>query len=290
MSLLIDGKQIKTKVLTSLQAQLSFLKKRAITPCILIIQVGEDPASSIYVRNKKKLSDELGVECIVNKLDAKITQEELLYTIYRANNDKLINGILVQVPLPKHIDENIVISAINPMKDVDCFHPENVGKLWTAKTMYEGIMPCTPYGVIKMLELSNIGMNGKNAVVLGRSNIVGKPMAALLMLNGCTVTICHSKTINAASICSKADILIAAIGNPKFVTREYTNPKQVIIDVGINRTPDGKVCGDVDFDNVKDYVKAISPVPGGAGVMTVVMLLANLITITKMQNEITNIK
>jgi len=280
---LISGKEIAKQIEDELLQEIENLKSKNIVPTISIIQVGDNPASAVYVRNKLKLCERLKINGNLEHLEENVSEEALLSTINKLNNDKNINGILVQLPLPKHIDENKVIEAINPNKDVDCFHNENVGKLWTSKSKYPTILPCTPAGVIQMIKRSNIEIASKNVVIIGRSNIVGKPLAALFLLENATVTVCHSKTKDLAKVCSEAEILVPCIGKAKFVTKEFTNPSQVIIDVGINRDENGKLCGDVDFDNVD--VKYISPVPGGVGPMTIIMLLNNLITVTKEQNK-----
>lgn len=285
---LINGKEISEIIVNELRNDVDNFKNQQITPTINIFQIGDVAASSIYVRNKKRLCDKIGVNCNIIKLEEQVGENELIKLINDSNNDKNINGILVQLPLPSHINENKIIESISPIKDVDCFNELNVGKLWSAKNKFNGIMPCTPYGVIQMLKRSNIDIVGKNVTIIGRSNIVGKPLAALFLLEGATPTICHSKTTNLASICANADILVPCLGKAKFITKEFTNPNQVIIDVGINRDESGKICGDVDFENVKDYVKAISPVPGGVGPMTIAMLLNNLLIATKLQNEAIN--
>ncbi|MDR3249975.1 MAG: bifunctional methylenetetrahydrofolate dehydrogenase/methenyltetrahydrofolate cyclohydrolase, partial [Mycoplasmataceae bacterium] len=254
-------------------------------PSIVIIQIGNNQASNVYVRNKLKLCEKLAVNGKLKHLEENIAEIELIKLIKNLNDDKNVNGILVQLPLPGHIDENKIIETINPIKDVDCFHLENVGKIWTAKKRFKGILPCTPDGIIEILKRSHIEMEGKNVVILGRSNIVGKPLAALFLLENATVTICHSKTNNLINICSRADVLVAAIGKAKFITKAYTNNHQIIVDVGMNRDENNKLCGDVDFENVKDCVYAISPVPGGVGPMTIVMLIKNLISATKLQND-----
>jgi len=282
---LISGKDIAKQIENELLHEIEVLKSKNIIPTITIIQVGDNPASAVYVRNKLKLCERLKINGTLEHLEENVTEETLLKTIVKLNNDKNVNGILVQLPLPKHIDENKVIETISPNKDVDCFHCENVGKIWTAKKNFNGILPCTPAGVIQMIKRSNINISGKNVVIIGRSNIVGKPLAALFLLEDATVTICHSRTQNIKDVCSKADILVPCLGKAKFVTKEFTNPNQVIIDVGINRDEQGKLCGDCDFENIKEDVQAISPVPGGVGPMTIIMLLNNLITVTKEQNK-----
>ncbi|MDR1850852.1 MAG: bifunctional methylenetetrahydrofolate dehydrogenase/methenyltetrahydrofolate cyclohydrolase [Mycoplasmataceae bacterium] len=284
--LLINGKEISEKICGELNHKIDFLKNKGIIPTIALIQVGDNPASAVYVRNKIRLCDKLGIVGQLHHLEESTSEADLIALINRLNDDDKVNGILVQLPVPKHIDENKVIDAISPNKDVDCFHAKNVGLLWTAKRDFNGILPCTPYGVIQMLKRSNIELKGKNVVIIGRSNIVGKPLASLFLLENATVTVCHSGTQNLAQICAKADVLVPCIGKAKFVTKEFTNPYQVIIDVGINRDENGKLCGDVDFENVKDSVYAISPVPGGVGPMTIIMLLNNLINVTYAQNNL----
>ena len=271
---LIDGKAISAQIKDELKEQVAKLKEQGIELTLAVIQVGEDPASSVYVRNKKNACAYIGINSIAHELPKETTQEELLDLIDKLNNDYKVNGILVQLPLPKHIDEDAIINAISPAKDVDGFHPQNVGALSIGKKGFES---CTPAGVIQLLKRSNINIEGKECVVLGRSNIVGKPMAMLLLRENGTVTVCHSKTKNLKEITKRADILIVALGKPKFITKEYIKEGAVVIDVGIHRNSENKLCGDVDFDDVKDMVEAITPVPGGVGPMTIAMLMYNCV-------------
>ena len=274
MARLIDGKLISTQIKDELKAEVEALKEKGIVPCLAVIQVGKDPASSVYVNNKKKACAYIGIESLAYELEENISQEELLTIIDELNHNDMVNGILVQLPLPKHIDEESVIKAIAPEKDVDGFHPETVGNMCIGS---KGFLPCTPAGVIQLLKRSNIEIEGKECVVIGRSNIVGKPMALLLLRENGTVTITHSRTKDLKEITKRADILIAAIGKPKFVTAEYVKEGAVVIDVGIHRNADNKLCGDVDFDDVVEKVSAITPVPGGVGPMTIAMLMNNCV-------------
>lgn len=271
---LIDGKAISAQIKDELKEQVATLKEQGIELTLAVIQVGQDPASSVYVRNKKNACAYIGINSVAHELPEETTQEELLDLIDKLNKYEKINGILVQLPLPKHIDEDEVISAIAPSKDVDGFHPQNVGALSIGK---KGFVSCTPAGIIQLLKRSNIDIEGKECVVLGRSNIVGKPMAMLLLRENGTVTVCHSKTKNLKEITKRADILIVALGKPKFITKEYIKEGAVVIDVGIHRNSENKLCGDVDFDDVKDSVSAITPVPGGVGPMTIAMLMYNCV-------------
>ena len=274
MAQLIDGKLISTQIKDELKAEVAVLKEKGITPCLAVIQVGNDPASSVYVNNKKKACAYIGIESLSYELEEQISQEELLTIIDELNHNEMVNGILVQLPLPGHIDENTVIHAIAPEKDVDGFHPETVGNMCIGS---KGFLPCTPAGVIQLLKRSNIEIEGKECVVIGRSNIVGKPMAMLLLRENGTVTITHSRTKDLKEITKRADILVAAIGKPKFVTAEYVKEGAVVIDVGIHRNENNKLCGDVDFDDVIEKVSAITPVPGGVGPMTIAMLMNNCV-------------
>ena len=274
MAQLIDGKMISTQIKDELKAEVALLKEKGILPCLAVIQVGNDPASSVYVNNKKKACAYIGIESKSYELDENITQKTLMDLIDELNQDKTVNGILVQLPLPKHLDEEAVIQAITPEKDVDGFHPETVGNMCIGS---KGFLPCTPAGVIQLLKRSDIDIAGKECVVIGRSNIVGKPMAILLLRENGTVTITHSKTKDLKEVTKRADILVAAIGKPKFVTAEYIKEGAVVIDVGIHRNENNKLCGDVDFDDVIDKVSAITPVPGGVGPMTIAMLMNNCV-------------
>ena len=274
MAHLIDGKIISAQIKDELKAEVEALKEKGIIPCLAVIQVGNDPASSVYVNNKKKACAYIGIESLAYELNENISQDELLTIIDELNHNDMVNGILVQLPLPKHIDEEAVIKGIAPEKDVDGFHPETVGNMCIGS---KGFLPCTPAGVIQLLKRSNIEIEGKECVVIGRSNIVGKPMALLLLRENGTVTITHSRTKDLKEITKRADILVAAIGKPKFVTADYVKEGAVVIDVGIHRNEDNKLCGDVDFDDVVDKVGAITPVPGGVGPMTIAMLMNNCV-------------
>ena len=274
MAQLIDGKLISTQIKDELKLEVAALKEKGVIPCLAVIQVGNDPASSVYVNNKKKACAYIGIESLSYELEEAVSQEELLSIIDELNHNEMVHGILVQLPLPKHIDEESVIKAISPEKDVDGFHPETVGNMCIGS---KGFLPCTPAGVIQLLKRSNIDICGKECVVVGRSNIVGKPMALLLLRENGTVTIAHSKTNDLKEITKRADILIAAVGKPKFITSEYVKEGAVVIDVGIHRNEDNKLCGDVDFDDVIDKVSAITPVPGGVGPMTIAMLMNNCV-------------
>jgi len=274
MAQLIDGKLISTQIKDELKEEVACLKEKGVVPCLAVIQVGKDPASSVYVNNKKKACAYIGIESLSYELDEAISQEALLAIIDELNNNDMVNGILVQLPLPKHINEEAIIQAISPKKDVDGFHPETVGNMCIGS---DGFLPCTPAGVIQLLKRSGITIEGKECVVIGRSNIVGKPMAILLLRENGTVTIAHSRTKDLKEITKRADILVAAIGKPKFITSEYVKEGAVVIDVGIHRNADNKLCGDVDFDDVVDKVSAITPVPGGVGPMTIAMLMNNCV-------------
>ena len=264
---IIDGKKVSAQVKQEVKNETELLKKEySITPGLAVVIVGDDPASRVYVNNKKKACELVGFHSEEYALPAKTTQEELLDLVKTLNEKKDINGILVQLPLPKHLDDKAVIEAINPLKDVDAFHAVNVGKIMLGEYDF---LPCTPAGVMEMLHYYNIEVSGKNCVVIGRSNIVGKPMGMLLLHENGTVTICHSRTKNLAEVCSRADILVAAVGKPKFVTADMVKEGAVVIDVGMDRDENGKLCGDVDFENVKDKCSYITPVPGGVGPMTI---------------------
>ena len=280
MAKIIDGKVISASVKKRVQNEVSDLKQKGVTVGLAVIIVGEDPASKVYVSNKKKACEALGIISEEYALPESTTNEELLALINELNRKPSINGILCQLPLPKHLDEKLIINSIDPNKDVDAFHPFNVGKIMIGDFHF---LPCTPAGVMEMLEYEGIDVTGKNCVVIGRSNIVGKPMNMLLLHKNGTVTVCHSKTNNLAEICKKADILVVAVGRPNFVTADMVKPDAVVIDVGINRV-DGKLCGDVDFENVSKIASAITPVPGGVGPMTIAMLMQNTLTAAKIQN------
>lgn len=282
MSRLIDGKVISAAVKERVKNEVAQLNGKGITVGLAVIIVGEDPASKIYVANKKKACEALGIISEEYALPESTTEEELLGLIDTLNAKKSINGILCQLPLPRHLDEKRIINAISPEKDVDAFHPVNVGRIMIGDYDF---VPCTPAGIMEMLAYENIETEGKSCVVIGRSNIVGKPMAMLLLHKNGTVTICHSRTKNLKEICLGADILVAAVGKAKFVTADMVKEGAVVIDVGMNRA-DGKLCGDVDFEAVKDKASAITPVPGGVGPMTIAMLMQNTLTAAKRQNGI----
>ena len=269
---LIEGKKISDSIREEIKLEAERLKAEGTVPGLVVILVGEDPASQVYVRNKAKACEQLGYYSEVVRLPAETSQRELLELIGRYNRDDKVNGILVQLPLPKHIEEKAVIDAIAVEKDVDGFHPESVGNLMIGD---DTLLPCTPAGVIELLKRTGNDPAGKHAVVIGRSNIVGKPVAMLLLREHATVTICHSRTPNLPEVARQADILVAAVGVPKLVKKEWVKPGAVVIDVGVNRLPDGKLCGDVDFDDVLDTAGWITPVPGGVGPMTITMLMAN---------------
>lgn len=282
MSNIIDGKAVSAAVKERVKAEVETLKNLGVDVCLAVILVGNDPASQIYVANKKKACEQLGIISKEYILPENTTQDELLQLIEKLNADSTVNGILCQLPLPENLDEKAVISAIDPIKDVDAFHPVNVGKIMIGDYDF---LPCTPAGVMEMLDYYNIDINSKECVVIGRSNIVGKPMAMLLLHKNGTVTICHSRTKNLAAVTSKADILVAAVGKAKFVTADMVKEGAVVIDVGMNRA-DGKLCGDVDFDAVSQKASYITPVPGGVGPMTIAVLMQNTLTAAKKQNNI----
>ena len=283
MAMRIDGKAIAAALRGEIAAEVVTLKEKGITPGLAVILVGSDPASQTYVRNKQKACLEVGFHARQIDLPDTTTQEQLLAVVDELNNDPAIHGILCQLPLPKGLDDSAVIAAINPKKDVDAFHAENVGHIMIGDQHF---LPCTPAGVMELLHRSDIPVSGKHCVVIGRSNIVGKPMAMLLLQENGTVTICHSRTQNLAEVCRQADILVAAVGRAKFVTADMVKPGATVIDVGINRDENGKLCGDVDFDAVEPIAGAITPVPGGVGPMTIALLLKNTLTAAKQQNGI----
>lgn len=274
MAQLIDGKLISTQIKDELKEEVTQLREQGITPCLTVIQVGNDPASSVYVNNKKKACAYIGIESLSYELEDGVTQEELLGIIEELNQNEMVHGILVQLPLPRHIDENAVIEAIAPSKDVDGFHPETVGNMCIGT---RGFLPCTPAGIIQLLKRSDIEIEGKECVIVGRSNIVGKPMAMLLLRENGTVTITHSRTKDLKEVTKRADILVVAIGKPRFITKEFVKDGAVVIDVGIHRNEKNQLCGDVDFDDVVEKVSAITPVPGGVGPMTIAMLMNNCV-------------
>lgn len=280
---ILSGKVFATQFKEEAKKEILNIKEKyGVTPGLAVIIVGENPASKVYVRNKHKACEEIGIYSEVIEMPETTTKEELIRKIDELNFRKEINGILVQLPLPKAIaqHEEEILNEINPLKDVDGFHPINVGKLVTGQ---EALIPCTPHGCLKMLEASNINIDGAHAVVIGRSNIVGKPMAHLLLSKNATVTICHSHTKNLKEICKTADILVAAIGKPKFITADMIKPGATVIDVGINRIAPKKLVGDVDFENAVNVAGAITPVPGGVGLLTIAMLMQNTVIATKMQ-------
>lgn len=271
---LIDGKKISAQIKDELKEKVAALKESGKEVSLAVIQVGADPASSIYVNNKKKACEYIGIKSLSFEIDENASEDELLGLIDRLNSDDSVNGILVQLPLPKHMDENKVIERISPLKDVDGFHVQNVGALCVGK---KGYVSCTPAGVIELLKRSDVEISGKHCVIIGRSNIVGKPMALLMLRENATVTVCHSKTANLKEICKEADILIVAIGKPNFITADYVKDNATVIDVGIHRDENNKICGDVDFESVSPKCSKITPVPGGVGPMTIAMLMNNCV-------------
>ena len=276
MAILIDGKKTSAEIRERIKGDVaSFINETGVTPGLAVVIVGDDPASTVYVRNKHKACMDVGMYSEVHRLPAETTEDELLALIDQMNKDEKLHGILVQLPLPRHIDEKKVIDAISPKKDVDAFHPQNVGKIMIGDYDF---LPCTPAGVMALLDTYGIEIAGKECVVIGRSNIVGKPQALLLLERNGTVTVCHSKTKDLASVTRRADILVAAVGRARFVTADMVKEGATVIDVGINRLPDGKLVGDVDFDEVEKIAYAITPVPGGVGPMTITMLLQNTLT------------
>ena len=280
MSQIIDGKNLAKNIRESLKDEVKELKNAEIYPKLAVIMVGDDKASKVYVKNKSKACEDVGIAYEEYLLPASTKMQELLELIEKLNNDETIHGILVQSPLPNGLDANEAFRTISPKKDVDGFHPINVGKLSLNQDCF---VSCTPYGIIKMLEAYNVPIEGANAVIIGRSNIVGKPLAQCLLNKNATVTICHSKTKNLKEITKKADILIAAIGKPKFVTEDMVKENATVIDVGINRNEEGKLVGDTDFENIKEKVSFITPVPGGVGPMTIAMLMYNVVKAAKQQ-------
>lgn len=282
MPTIIDGKAISTQIKDELKEQVAKMKAEGITLCLAVIQVGADPASCVYVRNKKKACEYIGIESLSYELPEETTQEELLNLIKELNARKDVNGILVQLPLPKGLDEEKILDAIDPLKDVDGFHPMNVGNLSIGR---KGFVSCTPAGVIQLLKRSGIQIEGKECVVVGRSNIVGKPMSMLLLRENGTVTTAHSRTKNLQEVTRRADILVAAVGKPRMITADYVKDGAVVIDVGIHRNEDNKLCGDVDYESVAPKCSAITPVPGGVGPMTIAMLMKNCVESYSLQNQ-----
>ena len=281
MAIIIDGKELAKKIRTNLKIECEELNKKGIKSKLAVIMVGDDPASKVYVRNKSKACEDVGVKYEEYILSSDISQKELIDLIKKLNQDKTVNGILLQSPIPSNLDINEAFRTIASEKDVDGFNPVNVGKLVLNQDTF---VSCTPYGIMKMFEEYNIDLNGKNVVILGRSNIVGKPLIHCCLNKNATVTTCHSKTQNIKNISSKADILISAIGKPHFVTADMVKENAVVIDVGINRLDNGKITGDVEFENVEKKASYITPVPGGVGPMTIAMLMNNVIKATKRQN------
>ena len=271
MSIRIDGKQISAQIKDELKER---VEKENLEVTLAVIQVGNDPASTVYVGNKKKACEYIGIRSLAYELPEETPEEELLQLIKKLNDRDDVNGILVQLPLPAHMDEDKVIQTISPKKDVDGFHPQSVGALSIGQP---GFVSCTPAGVIQLLKRTGVEINGKECVIVGRSNIVGKPMALLMLRENATVTVCHSHTKDLKEVTKRADILIVAIGKPKFITKEYVKDGAVVIDVGIHRGADGKLCGDVDYDDVAPITHAITPVPGGVGPMTIAMLMSNCV-------------
>ena len=283
MAKLIDGKAIREYNLDKISAEVAELKAKGVEPALAVIIVGSDPASRVYVNNKKMACERVGMRSLEFAMPEETTTDELLALIDKLNADASVSGILCQLPVPKHIDKNAVLRRIRPEKDVDCFHPENVGLLSTGMGK---LMPCTPMGMMKMLEYEGVDVAGKHCVIIGRSDIVGKPMAMLMLSKSATVTICHSKTVDLPSVTRQADILVAAVGIPNFVKADMVGEGAIVLDVGINRMENGKLCGDVDFEAVKDKASMITPVPGGVGPMTIAMLMQNTLTACKEQNNI----
>ena len=280
MAQIIDGKELAKNIREKLKDEVIELKNADIHPKLAVIMVGDDKASKVYVKNKSKACEDVGIEYEEYLLPAETKMEELLELIEKLNNDETVHGILVQSPLPQGLDANVAFRTISPKKDVDGFNPINVGKLSLNQDCF---VSCTPFGVIKMLEAYNIPLEGSHAVVIGRSNIVGKPLVQCLLNKNATVTVCHSRTKNLKEMTKQADILIAAIGKPKFVTEDMVKENAVVIDVGINRMDDGKLVGDTDFENIKEKASYITPVPGGVGPMTIAMLMHNVVKAAKQQ-------
>lgn len=283
MAMIIDGKKISAEIKDEIKVEVAKYAEKGIHITMAVVKVGEDPASAVYVRNKQKACEYVGIESVAYELKEETTEDELLELVRKLNEDSAINGILVQLPLPSHINEDKILNAIDSKKDVDGFHPNNVGKMMVGE---ETFLPCTPAGIVQLLKRSGVALEGKECVVIGRSNIVGKPMSMLMLKENCTVTIAHSRTKNLKEVTSRADILIVAIGKPKFITAEYVKEGAVVIDVGIHRNDENKLCGDVDFETVEPKVSAITPVPGGVGPMTVTMLMANCLRSVELNREV----
>ncbi len=278
MGQIIDGKAVSQSVKDSIKAEVAQLKQKGIEIGLAVVIVGDDPASKVYVRNKKLACEYVGFNSYEYALPAETTEQELLELVRGLNDDDKVDGILVQLPVPKHINDKVIIDNIRPDKDVDAFHPVNVGKIMIGDYSF---LPCTPAGVMELIASTGTEISGRECVVIGRSNIVGKPQAMLLLHKNGTVTVCHSKTRNLADVTSRADILVAAVGRAKMITKEYIKEGAVVIDVGMNRDENGKLCGDVDFDDCKDKASFITPVPGGVGPMTIAMLMKNTLTAGK---------
>lgn len=279
---ILDGKKIAGEIKEELKEKIERMKKEGVIPGLAVVLVGDNPASQVYVRNKKKSCDEIGIYSEIYELPEDASQEEVFDLISRLNDSSRIHGILVQLPLPEHINEEEAVESIDPKKDVDCFHPENVGKIVTGNY---GFLPCTPAGIMEILKRHGISVEGKKCVVVGRSNIVGKPIALMLLDDGGTVTVCHSKTKDLKVETSGADILVVAVGKPGIITSDMVKPGAVVVDVGINRLSSGRLVGDVDFEKVGELVGAITPVPGGVGPMTIAMLMKNTVEAAKKLNS-----
>lgn len=282
MTKIIDGKAISAQIKEELKEKVAKLKTEGIEVTLAVVQVGCDPASSVYVRNKKKACEEIGIRSLAFELEEDTTERELLNLVEELNGRDDVNGILVQLPLPGHIEEEKVLNAIHPSKDVDGFHPQNVGALCIGKA---GFVSCTPAGIIQLLKRSGVEIAGKECVVVGRSNIVGKPMALLLLRENATVTVAHSRTIDLKEVTKRADILVVAVGKPKMITAEYVKDGAVVIDVGIHRNENNRLCGDVDYDDVAQRCSVITPVPGGVGPMTIAMLMNNCVESVSLQKR-----
>lgn len=283
MANIIDGKAVSAQVKENIKAEAAELKAKGIEIGLAVVIVGDDPASQVYVRNKEKACEYVCFNSYKYALPAETTEEELLALVDKLNNDDKVDGILVQLPLPKHLDDKLIINNIRPDKDVDAFHPVNVGKIMIGDYSF---LPCTPAGVMELIHSTGVVVSGKKCVVVGRSNIVGKPMAMLLLHESGTVTICHSKTQDLKDVCSQADILVAAVGRPKMITADYVKEGAVVIDVGMDRDENGKLCGDVDFEDCKEKAGYITPVPGGVGPMTIAMLMKNTLTAGKLHKGV----
>lgn len=283
MAVIIDGKKVRDHNLEIMKKEVAELNEMGVYPCLSVIIVGNDQASRVYVNNKKKACENIGIISREYALPEETTTDQLLSLIDELNNDDTVSGILCQMPVPKHIDSNAVLEHISPNKDVDCFHPYNVGKLVQGNNV---LLPCTPAGMVEMLDYMGVEISGKHCVIIGRSDIVGKPMAMLMLQRNATVTICHSKTKNLAEITKQADILVAAVGKANFVTADMIKEGAIVLDVGINRNSEGKLCGDVNFEECEKIASMITPVPGGVGPMTITMLMRNTITAEKISKNV----